>query len=57
MVHLINLKNGDIFADSYSTLNRWKQGFSKLLNINATDNIRGPEMYTVFMNLRFPLRN
>jgi hypothetical protein len=39
-------ENGDLFADSQTILNKWKNYFSQLLNVHNV-NVRQVEVYTV----------
>jgi hypothetical protein len=38
--------NGDLFADSYNILNRWKNYFSQLLNVHNVSDLRQTEAHT-----------
>jgi hypothetical protein len=40
-------ENGDLFADSHSTLNKWKNYFSQLLNVRNVSDVRQIEVHTV----------
>jgi hypothetical protein len=33
-------ENGDLFADSHSILNKWKNYFSQLLNVYSVSDVR-----------------
>jgi hypothetical protein len=39
-------ENGDLLADSYSILNRWKNYFSQLLNVHNVIDVRQTEIHT-----------
>jgi hypothetical protein len=43
---LIKDKNGDLLADSYNILNRWKNYFSQLLNVHNVSDVRQIEVHT-----------
>jgi hypothetical protein len=38
--NLVNDENGDLPADSYRILNRWKNCFSQLLNVQRVGDVR-----------------
>jgi hypothetical protein len=38
-------ENGDLFADSYNILNRWKNCFSQLLNVHNISDVRQIEVH------------
>jgi hypothetical protein len=40
-------ENGDMFADSHSILNRWRNYFSQLLNVHNVSDVRQIEICTV----------
>jgi hypothetical protein len=44
--YLAKDENGDLFADSHSILNRWKNYFSQLLNVHNTSDVRQIEVHT-----------
>jgi hypothetical protein len=37
--------NGDLFVDSHTILNRWKNYFSQLLNVHNVSEVRQIEVY------------
>jgi hypothetical protein len=37
-------ESGDLLADSYSILNRWKNYFSQLLNVHSVSDVRQIEV-------------
>jgi hypothetical protein len=39
-------ENGDLLADSNTTVNRWKRYFSQLLNVNNVSEIRQIEIHS-----------
>jgi hypothetical protein len=39
-------ENGDLLADSYNILNRWKNYFSQLLNVHRVSDVRQLEIHT-----------
>jgi hypothetical protein len=39
-------ENGDLLADSHNILNRWKNYFSKLLNVHNVSDVRQKEVHT-----------
>jgi hypothetical protein len=39
-------ENGDLLADSHNILNRWKNYFSQLLNVNNVSDVRQIEVHT-----------
>jgi hypothetical protein len=39
-------ENGDLLADSYNILNRWKNYFSQLLNVHNVSDVRQIEVHT-----------
>jgi hypothetical protein len=39
-------KNGDLLADSNTILNRWKNYFSQLLNVQNVSDVRQIEVHT-----------
>jgi hypothetical protein len=39
-------ENGDLLADSYNILNRWKNYFSQLLNVRNVTDVRQMEVHT-----------
>jgi hypothetical protein len=47
-------KNGDLFADSHNFLNRWKNYFSKLLNVHNFSVVRQIEILTAEPLVRGP---
>jgi hypothetical protein len=38
--NIVRKENGDLFADSYSILARWRNNFSKLLNVHGVYHVR-----------------
>jgi hypothetical protein len=44
--NLVKDENGDLFAESHSILNRWKNYFSQLLNEYRVSNVRKTEIHT-----------
>jgi hypothetical protein len=44
--NLVNDENGDLLADSYNVLNRWKNYFSQLLNLRNVSDVRQIEVHT-----------
>jgi hypothetical protein len=45
--NLVKDENGDLLADSYNILNRWKNYFSQLLNVHNVSDVRQIEVHTV----------
>jgi hypothetical protein len=43
--NLVKDENGDIFADSHNILNRWKNYFSQLFNVNYVSDVRQIEVH------------
>jgi hypothetical protein len=43
---MVKEENGDLLADSHSTLNRWKNYFCQLLSIRGVNDVRQTEIYT-----------
>jgi hypothetical protein len=43
---LVEDENGDLLADSHNILKRWKNYFSKLLNVHGANDVRQREMHT-----------
>jgi hypothetical protein len=39
-------ENGDVLADSHNILNRWKNYFSQLLNVQRANDVRQKEVHT-----------
>jgi hypothetical protein len=39
-------ENGDLLADTHNILNRWKNYFSQLLNVNNVGDVRQIEVHT-----------
>jgi hypothetical protein len=39
-------ENGDLLADSYNILNRWKNYFSQLLNVHNVSDVRQIEVHS-----------
>jgi hypothetical protein len=39
-------ENGDLLADSHNILNRWKNYFSQLLNVQSVSDVRQIEIHT-----------
>jgi hypothetical protein len=44
--NLVKDENGDLLADSYNILNRWKNYFSQLLNVHRVRDVRQIEIHT-----------
>jgi hypothetical protein len=44
--NLVKDENGDLLADSHNILNRWKNYFSQLLNVNNVGDLRQIEVHT-----------
>jgi len=44
--NIIKDKKGDLVADTCSTVARWKNYFSQLLNVHGVNDVRHTEMYT-----------
>jgi hypothetical protein len=42
----VNDENGDLLANSYNNVNRWKNYFSQLLHIHNISDVRQIEMLT-----------
>jgi hypothetical protein len=42
----VKVENGDLLADSHNILNRWKNYFSKLLNVHSVSDVRQKEIHT-----------
>jgi hypothetical protein len=42
----VNDENGDLLADSQNNLNRWRNSFSQLLNVNSVSDDRQIEIHT-----------
>jgi hypothetical protein len=45
-INLVKDKNGDLLADSYNILYRWKNCFSQLLNVHNDSDVRQIEVHT-----------
>jgi hypothetical protein len=43
---MVKEENGDLFADSHSILNRWKNYFCQLLNVHGVNDVRLTEIHT-----------
>jgi hypothetical protein len=43
----VNDENGDLLADTYNILTRWKNYFSQLLNVHNVSDVRQIEVHTV----------
>jgi hypothetical protein len=43
--NLVKDQNGDLLADSHNVLNRWKNCFSRLLNLHVSD-VRQMKIHT-----------
>jgi hypothetical protein len=43
--NLLKDENGDLLADSHNILNRWKNYFSQLLNVNNVSDVRQTEVH------------
>jgi hypothetical protein len=39
-------ENGDLYADSHSILNRWKNDFSQLFSVHRVSDVRQLEIHT-----------
>jgi hypothetical protein len=44
--NLVKDENGDLLADSHNILNRWKNYFSRLLNVHNVSDVRQMEVHT-----------
>jgi hypothetical protein len=44
--NMVKEENGDLFADSHSILNRWKNYFCQLLNAHGVNDVRQTEIHT-----------
>jgi hypothetical protein len=44
--NLVKDENGDLLADSHCILNRWKNYFSRLLNVHNASDVRQIEVHT-----------
>jgi hypothetical protein len=44
--NLVKDENGDLFADSHSVFNRWKNYFSQLLNVHNVSDVRQIEVHS-----------
>jgi hypothetical protein len=44
--NLVNDENGDLLVDSHNILNRWKNYFSRLLNVHNVSDVRQIEVHT-----------
>jgi hypothetical protein len=44
--NMIKEENGDLFADSNSILNRWKNYFCQLLNVHGVNDVRQTKVHT-----------
>jgi len=44
--NIIKDQKGDLVADPYSILARWRNYFSQLLNVHGVNNVRHRELYT-----------
>jgi hypothetical protein len=44
--NLVKDENGDLLADSYDILYRWKNYFSQLLNVHNVSDVRQIEVHT-----------
>jgi hypothetical protein len=43
--NLVKDENGDLLADSHNILNKWKNNFSQLLNVNNVSDVRQTEVH------------
>jgi hypothetical protein len=43
--NLVKEENSDLLADSHNILNRWKNYFSQLLNVNNVSDVRQTEVH------------
>jgi hypothetical protein len=44
--NVVKDENGDLLADSHDILNRWKNYFSRLLNVHNVSDVRPTEVHT-----------
>jgi hypothetical protein len=44
--NLVKDENGDLLADSHNILNRWRNYFSRILNVHNVSDIRQIEVHT-----------
>jgi hypothetical protein len=44
--NIVKDENGDLLADSHSTIKRWKNYFCQLLNVHGDSDVRQTEMHT-----------
>jgi hypothetical protein len=44
--YLVKDENGDLLADSHNILNRWKNYFSQLLNVQRVSDVRLIKVHT-----------
>jgi hypothetical protein len=45
-INIVKYENGNIVADPYSIVARWKNYFSQLLNVHGVSDVRHTEIYT-----------
>ena len=43
---IVKDEKGDMVADSYSIMTRWKKSFSQLLNVHGAKDVRQAEIHT-----------
>ena len=43
---IVNVKKGDLVADSHSIMTRWRNYFSQLLNVHGAKDVRQAEIHT-----------
>jgi hypothetical protein len=48
-------ENGDLLADSHNILNRWKNYFSKLLNMHNVSDVTQTEVYITEPLISYPI--
>jgi hypothetical protein len=54
--NLIKNEDGELLADSHNIVNRWKNYFSQLLNVNIASDVRQIEVHTAEPLLLGPSR-
>jgi hypothetical protein len=42
----VKYEKGDLVADSYSVLSRWRKYFSQLLNVHGVNDVRQTDLHT-----------
>jgi hypothetical protein len=52
--NLVKNANGDMLADFHNTLNRWKNYFSQVLNVQRVSDVRQIEIHTAKLLIPVP---